>query len=59
MLRMPRTTMVKWKKYLKGLKNKSFFDNIRSLKVKSALEAIVKRTTTDASQRVIGGGNKV
>ena len=59
MLRMPKTAIDKWKKYLEGHNNKSFFDNIRSLKVKSVLEGIVKISMRDASQRVLGGGIKI
>ena len=34
MQRMPNTPTKKWKKYLEGLKNKSFFDNVRSIEAK-------------------------
>ena len=43
-LRMPRTAIENWKKYFGGLKNIFFFDNIRSLKVKSSLEGMIKST---------------
>ena len=56
---MPKTSLKKWKKYVEGCKHKDFFDNVRSLKVKTCPEKIVIRTTRDSSQRILGGGNKI
>ena len=56
---MPKIALEKWKKYLQGLKNKDFFDNVRILKVKTCLEKIIIRTTKDCTQRILGGGNKI
>ena len=59
MQKMPKTALEKWKKYLEGLKHKSFFDNLRSAKLLNVLNKITIRTTRDASQRIIGGGDLI
>jgi len=59
MQKMPKVALEKWRKYLEGLKNKDFFDNVRSLKVKTSLEKIIIRTTKDTTQRILGGGIKL
>ena len=35
--RMPKTAIEQWRKYLQGLKDKSFFDNLRSAKLLNCL----------------------
>jgi hypothetical protein len=59
MLRMPRTAIEQWKKYIVGLKNRDFFDNLRSAKLMICLTRIPIRKMRDASQRIIGEGSKV
>ncbi|OMJ89188.1 hypothetical protein SteCoe_8740 [Stentor coeruleus] len=59
MLRMPKTAVDKWKKYVEGCKHKDFFDNLRSAKLLNCLTRIPMRTSRDTTQRILGGGNKV
>ena len=59
LLRKPKTAFEKWKKYLEGLTHKDFFDGLRSAKLSNVLTRIPLRTTRDATQRILGGGNLV
>ena len=59
MKKTPKIAFEKWKKYLRGVQNKEFFDNVRSLKLKTSLEKVTKRTIRDSTQRIIGQGDKV
>ena len=44
MLRKPNTMIEQWKKYLNGLKNKHYLDNLRSTKLMNCLAKIpIKR----------------
>ncbi|CAG9311042.1 unnamed protein product [Blepharisma stoltei] len=55
----PRVAFNIWKQYIQDCKARNLFDNVRSQKLKNALERIPKRTLKDATQRIIGGGDKV
>ena len=59
LLRKPKSAFDKWKAFIAAIKEKKLFDGLRSQKLKSALEGIVRRTLRNTSQRVIGGGNVI
>ena len=59
MQKMPKVALEKWRKYMIGLKNKDFFDNLRSAKLLNCLSRIPIRRTRDAAQRILGGGNAI
>ena len=57
--KLPKNAINQWKAYIQGLKNKNYFDSLRSAKLLNALNRIPSRVTRDASQRIQGAGNKV
>ena len=59
MQRMPKAAIEKWRRYLQGLKDKSFFDNLRSAKLLNCLSRIPVRITRDTLQGIIGGASKI
>ena len=48
-----------WKNVIEDLKRSELMDNVRTEKLRSKLESINKRKLRDASDRIIGAGNKL
>ena len=59
MQRMPKIALEKWGKYVIACKNKGFLDDLRSVKLLNCLTGIPIRTTRNASQTILGGGNAI
>ena len=57
--KMPKTAIDQWKKYVIACNNRDFFDNLRSAKLLNVLNRIPIRRTRDATQRILGGGDKI
>ena len=58
-LKKPKFAFENWKKYIQACKSKTLLDGKRSHQLVAALNKIPKRVLKDASQRILGGGNKV
>ncbi|OMJ93792.1 hypothetical protein SteCoe_3113 [Stentor coeruleus] len=58
-LRRPKMAVSKWVKYSAEIDKKNIMDNLKSQKLKIAMENIIRRTTRDAEKRIIGGGDKI
>jgi hypothetical protein len=59
MMKIPKITIEKWKKFVFSCKNKSIFDMMRSQKLRISFERIVRRVLKDSSNRVLEDGNVV
>ena len=55
--RKPKFAFDRWKVYIVAINKKQLFDGLRSQKLKSTLNDIIKRTMKHSSQRILGGGN--
>ncbi|OMJ87657.1 hypothetical protein SteCoe_10583 [Stentor coeruleus] len=58
-LRRPKMAFDRWKYFLVLVKQLKLLDSLKSLKLKNHLKQIVLRKIRDATQRIIGGGNKI
>ena len=56
---IPRDALSKWRKYIDQIKSGEILDNIRAQQLLLKLKQIPIRVTKDASQRIIGNGNKI
>lgn len=56
--RMKKIAVDNWKNFVNGVKSKKFLDNIRALKLKTAMQGIVKRTSRTLTDHILGDGSK-
>ena len=59
MMRLPKTSVEKWKKFIFYCKTKTLFDGMRSQKLRISFERLTRRVIKDASNRVLEDGNVV
>ena len=59
MIRRPKNAFDKWKSYLFAVKHKGLLDNLRCFKLRNHFNRICVRKLRDATQRIIGGGDKI
>ena len=57
--KIPRTALHAWKDYVDRVNSGELLDNIRAQKLKTALNNIPIRIIKDATQRIIGEGDKI
>ena len=55
----PRNALNLWKNHINDIKTKKALDAAKSQQLKSALSKVPRRTLKDATQRILGDGNKV
>ena len=55
----PKVALDKWKRFVQDVKNRSLLDNIRTLKLKEAMQRILARTSASITDRVLGDGSRV
>ncbi|OMJ81595.1 hypothetical protein SteCoe_17904 [Stentor coeruleus] len=59
LMKIPKNSIEKWKKYIQMCKAKTIFDGMRSQKLKNTFERMSRRTLKDASNRILGDGNLI
>ena len=57
--RKPKEAFDRWRKYVHAVNNNEILDGIRTQKLLKALNKVPVRTMRDATQRILGDGNKV
>ena len=59
MMKIPRTSVDKWKKFVFLCKNKSMFDVMRSHRLQISIERILRRSLKSSTNRILEDGNVV
>ena len=57
--RKPKEAFDRWRKYVHAVNNNEILDGIRTQKLLKALSRVPVRVLRDATQRILGDGNKV
>ena len=57
--RKPKEAFDRWRRYVQAVNNKEVLDNVKSQKLLNTLNKVTRRTLRDATQRIVGEGNKV
>ena len=55
----PKEAFDRWRRYVQAVNKKDIIDGIRSQKLQNCLERISKRKMRDATERIVGEGDKV
>ena len=57
--RKPKEAFDRWRKYVHAVNNNEILDEIRTQKLLKALSRVPVKVMRDATQRILGDGNKV